>query len=296
MPRRRCPRPRSANSGTLVAVRSNGTVLAAPFDVRRHGLHPLADAGHHQRPGRDRGHPRLRPIARRDWSSTIQRLCRCPPWRRSTARGTARVLDPGRGFSLRPRRPVRPTKGGCSIEHARGCRLDPARYKRLDAGPLARLSDVHHRHHQTAAWAPPTAAAELGSDLKDDTHLYRVRANGGTTRPRHLFSADSAQIERGELVERTGGRLAYPHRHGAGPPRRLSPPGRRRRPADPRSPPAFGRGTSGMSPDGPLGGGTCRSECGGREEVVRSTRCSTSTAPLGPGSSAGGAPAPCAAH
>src|SRR6478672_2184749 len=179
--------------GTLVAVRGDGTVLAAPFDARRHRLTrsptPVL-TGVQVEIGvipefavADDGTLVYLPSNAFAGVSTVAEVDRA---------GHARVLDPGweaRFISA----DLSPDGRQIAVSTLEGSG-STLWVKQLDAGPLTRLTFSTGVTNYRAAWLPDGRTLSYSSDQKGGTHLYRIRADGSDKAER-LFPADSAQID-----------------------------------------------------------------------------------------------------
>jgi eukaryotic-like serine/threonine-protein kinase len=179
--------------GTLIAVRTDGTMLAAPFDARRHRLTrpPMAVlSGVQVEIGvipqfavADDGTLLYLPSNAFAGVSTVAEVDRA---------GHARVLDPGwkgRFISANPS-PDGRRIAVATLEGA-GSTLW---VKQLDAGPLTRLTFTTGVTNYRGAWFPDGRSLSYSSDVRGSTHLYRMRADGSDKAER-LFPADTAEID-----------------------------------------------------------------------------------------------------
>ena len=237
--------------GTLIAVRTDGTVVAAPFDARRHRLtRPPTTvlSGVQVEIGvipefavADDGTLVYLPSNAFAGVSTVAEVDRA---------GHARVLDPGwKGrfisANLSPdgqRIAVSTLEGAGSTAVGQAARCRPAHPAHL-----------HHRRHQLPRRLVPRRPQPELQLRREGRHPPVPHPGGRQRQARAPLARRLRPDRRGELVERRSV-AGLPHRDGAGPPRRLSPPGRGRRPADPGRRRPGGRIHAGHVSRRPLGG------------------------------------------
>jgi serine/threonine-protein kinase len=179
--------------GILIAVRTDGTVVGAPFDLRHHRLtrRPASLlSGVQVEIGviaelalADDGTLVYLPTNSFAGVSTVVDVDRS---------GRSRVLDPGwRGVFIS----ADPSPDGRSIAVATPEGSGATLWvKQLDAGPLTRLTFTTGAVNYRAAWLPDGRSLSYSSDMEHGTHLYRLRADG-SDKPVRLFPNDTAQID-----------------------------------------------------------------------------------------------------
>jgi serine/threonine-protein kinase len=179
--------------GLLIAVRTDGTVVGAPLDVRHRRLTrrpasllsgvqveigviaelALADDG-------TLVYLPTNPFA---GVSTVVEVDRS---------GRSRVLDPAwrsRFISA----DLSPDGRSIAVATTEGSGAT-LWVKQLDAGPLTRLTFTTGAVNYRAAWLPDSRSLSYSSDMEHGTHLYRIRADG-SDKPVRLFPNDTAQID-----------------------------------------------------------------------------------------------------
>ncbi|MEO6058257.1 MAG: protein kinase, partial [Gemmatimonadales bacterium] len=194
-------------NGILVAVRADGTVVGAPFDVAalRFTTPPaLLLSGVQLELGiipefavADDGTLVYLPANAATGLATAAEVDR---------NGRSRVLDPvwqarfiSMGLSPDGRRLAVSTLDGSG---------SALWVKQLDAGPLTRLTFGGGSINYRGAWMPDGRTLSFSSDARGaGTYLYRVRADG-SDKPERLFPADTAQVDEADW-SRDGRWLAY---------------------------------------------------------------------------------------
>jgi eukaryotic-like serine/threonine-protein kinase len=183
-------------SGVLVAVRTDGSVVGAPFDVGRLRLEapPTLLLSGVQLELRivpelavaDDGTMVYLPANATAGLATMAEVDRA---------GKSRVLDPGwQGqFVSADLSPDGRRIAVATLEGASGG--STLWVKQLDAGPLTRLTFTAGSINYRAAWLPDGRTLTYSSEVGGSgTHIYRIRADG-SDKPERLFPNDTAQID-----------------------------------------------------------------------------------------------------
>ncbi len=187
-------RPFYLPTGVLVAVRPDGSVVGAPFDVRRlRFTRPptVLQSGVHLELGvqpelavADDGTLVYLP------ASALAGLARLVEVDRA---GRSRVLDPtwqGRFASV----DVAPDGRRVAVATAEGFG-STLWMKQLDAGALTRLTFNNGSVNYRGSWMPDGRSLSYSSDTPGPgTHLFRIRADG-SGKPERLFPDDTAEVD-----------------------------------------------------------------------------------------------------
>jgi Tol biopolymer transport system component len=181
-------------NGILVAVRTDGSVVGAPFDVGRLRFKrppTLLMSGVQVELGitpeftvADDGTMVYLPANASVGLGTLAEVDRA---------GRSRVLDPGwQGRFISVDLAPDGRRAAVSTQDGAGSTLW---VKQLDAGPLTRLTFTTGTINYRGGWMPDGRTLSYSSDGQGPgTHLFRIRADG-SGKPERLFAGDTAQVD-----------------------------------------------------------------------------------------------------